>query len=324
MKESDLIKYWAGMLDESSGPDLSKFQGTNAADVKIIPDDDYESEAEYYSSLAPCQRKRLVRQSEVSLDLANGVYRPEQIVNPELIPEARHSMRGPAAARKDGGIDEIADMREKLANGVVEFTFWKHGEAGQGDVQRHAVGTTSELVVPIAERRRLDPSYDENVASYERRAGFIIWFWDLEKNAVRCFNTNRFDEILNYEPTTARAAPNVERIGNIFIHRDVEGDGVALDDDRIEAINGEIGDMMCAEEPEMTRIFGGGLDLGDVPYAEIERSPGGEPVLHIEIRKRGNDSDQPYQLRINEMRRLIRERFGVDVREVIVDGTFSY
>lgn len=48
----------------------------------------------------------------------------------QSLAEVKHSMHGPMYARKTGGIDEIADMREKLANGVVEFTFWKHGEDG--------------------------------------------------------------------------------------------------------------------------------------------------------------------------------------------------
>lgn len=211
--ESKLINYWAHMLDESSN--------TNITDVKIVPDDDYESEAEYNSSLPSFQQKHLVRQSEIGLDLANGIYKPEQIVNPELIPEAKHSMHGPAYARKTGGIDEIANMREKLANGVVEFTFWKHGEDGQGEVQRRAVGTTSEQVVPVSTRRELDPNYDENVASYERRSGFIIWFWDLEKDAARCFNTNRFDEIVNYVPTTTRYNDE-DRIGPIEVNKFVD------------------------------------------------------------------------------------------------------
>ena len=211
--ESKLINYWAHMLDESSN--------TNITDVKIVPDDDYESEVEYNSSLPSFQQKHLVKQSEIGLDLANGIYKPEQIINPELIPEAKHSMHGPAYARKTGGIDEIADMREKLANGVVEFTFWKHGEEGQGEVQRRAVGTTSEQVIPISVRRELDPNYDENVASYERRSGFIIWFWDLEKDAARCFNTNRFDEIVNYVPTTTRYNDE-DSIGPIEINKFVD------------------------------------------------------------------------------------------------------
>lgn len=55
--------------------------------IKIVPDDDYDFEAEYNSSLPSAQRKQLVRQSEVKLDLANGIYKLEQIANPELIPE---------------------------------------------------------------------------------------------------------------------------------------------------------------------------------------------------------------------------------------------
>lgn len=62
----------------------------------------------------------------------------------------------------------------------------------------------------------------------------------------------------------------------------------------------------------------------DVGAFEIERGPAGEPVLRIEIRKHGNNNDQPYQLRINELRQAISERWNVDVRKVIVDGEFNF
>jgi hypothetical protein len=79
-------------------------------------------------------------------------------------------------------------------------------------------------VVPTAERRRLDPDYDEKLASYERRQAYIIWFWDLEKNECRCFNTNRFEGIVHFEPTNKHVDMNVDRVGNIFIHRDVDAE----------------------------------------------------------------------------------------------------
>ena len=239
----------------------------------------------------------------------------------EEIDERR--MVGPAGAAKgqNGGVDEIADFRRKLENGVVEFEFTK-----ADGTRRHAIGTTSEQIVPTDERRRLDPQYDENLESYQRRQGFIIWFWDLEKNAVRCFNTNRFEGIVHYEQTNRRVGLDVERVGNIFIHRDVDPGMEAaapLDGDRANDINMEIGHMMMDHEPEIVQVFGG-LDIRDVPNAEIELGPQGEPVLRIEIRRRGNENDQPYELRINELRGLIRERWNVDVKKVIVDGEFTF
>ena len=130
-------------------------------------------------------------------------------------------MVGPAGAARgqNGGLDEIADFRRKLDNGVVEFEFTK-----ADGTRRHAVGTTSETIIPTAERRRLDPDYDENLASYERRQAYIIWFWDLEKNECRCFNTNRFEGIVHFEPTNRHVDMNVDRVGNIFIHRDVDAE----------------------------------------------------------------------------------------------------
>jgi len=72
-------------------------------------------------------------------------------------------MVGPAGAAKglNGGVDEIADFRQKLEDGVVEFEFTK-----ADGTKRHAVGTTSEQIVPTSERRKLDPSYDTNLTSY--------------------------------------------------------------------------------------------------------------------------------------------------------------
>lgn len=83
-----------GMNLGVNGPRRRRIYERN--DVKIVPDDDYDAETDYNLSLPPFQRKQLVRQSEVGLDLANGIYRREQILNPEMIPEAKHSMRGPA------------------------------------------------------------------------------------------------------------------------------------------------------------------------------------------------------------------------------------
>jgi hypothetical protein len=230
-------------------------------------------------------------------------------------------MAGPAAAR-NGGVDEIAEFRGKLAAGVVEFEFTK----ADGTL-RHAVGTTNEQVVPTTERRRLDPDYDENLESYRRREAFIIWFWDLEKNECRCFNTNRFERLIGFEPTNRHVDMNVDRVGNIFIHRDVDAgmEGNApLNDDRIEEINGDIDDFVAAGGDWLGNYFGGINMNNDVGAFEIERGPAGEPVLRIEIRKRGNNNDQPYQLQINELRQAINRRWNVDVKKVIVDGVFEY
>jgi len=86
-------------------------------------------------------------------------------------------MAGPVTAAKTGCIDEIADFRDKLSRGIVRFSFTKADNS-----LRHAVGTASEEVVPSEVRRKLDPSYDKNVAAYEQRSSHIIWFWDLDKN----------------------------------------------------------------------------------------------------------------------------------------------
>lgn len=237
-------------------------------------------------------------------------------------------MSGPAAAR-NGGVDEIADMRHKLDTGIVEFEFMKHSE--NGDVLRHAVGTTSESIIPTAERRRLDPNYDENVASYNRRSAFIIWFWDLEKNAARCFNTNRFERIINYQQTDQRIGNSIDHVGNIYIHRDVDAgmeDGNTVTDERAETVSNEMDQIETALD--LADIaFAGGIDRGDFsgndyPEFVISAGPDGEPTLKIIIRKHGSDNDQPYQLKINDLRREIRERWNVNVKRIEIDGLFEF
>lgn len=233
-------------------------------------------------------------------------------------------MAGPAAAR-NSGIDEIADMRAKLNNGVVEFEFWKHDPDGGPDIIRHAVGTTSEAVVPTAERRRLDPSYDENLASYRRRESFIIWFWDLEKNAVRCFNTNRFERIINVQENPGHVAPNVERIGDIFIHRDEDQNAapVELTPDVEERINDEIEND--AGEALAGIAFGDQNAAAFNPGFGITRAANGEPVLKIIINKQNcTDNDAPYELKLNELRQEIRRRWNVDVKRAEVTGNFRF
>lgn len=240
------------------------------------------------------------------------------------------AMVGPAGAARgrNDGVDEIADFRQKLENGVVEFQFLK-----RDGTRRHAVGTTSEAIVPTEERRRLDPSYDENMASYMRREAFIIWFWDLEKSALRCFNTNRFEDIIRYQPTAQRVTPQIERVGNIFIHRDVD-DGMddpaqPLTPQRVESINQRLqADLSDAGNYDgIAAVVTDGLRVNpeDLDGIEIERMPDGRPLLRIVIRKNGaNVNNGQYTLDLGHFRSYILERYGVDVKKVVVDGEFTF
>lgn len=136
-----------------------------------------------------------------------GVYEKE------AIDERR--MDGPAAAAC-GGRDEVAEFKQMLEDGIVEFQFRK----ADGSLRR-AVGTRSEAVVPTSEREKLDPTYDDSMKSYESKASYIIWFWDLEKSQVRCFNTNRFEGLINFEETSARLSPTATGVGKIKLDRAV-------------------------------------------------------------------------------------------------------
>lgn len=136
-----------------------------------------------------------------------GVYEKE------AIDERR--MDGPAAAAR-GGRDEVAEFKQMLEDGIVEFQFRK----ADGSLRR-AVGTRSEAVVPTSEREKLDSTYDDSVKSYESKASYIIWFWDLEKSQVRCFNTNRFEGLINFEETSSKLSPTATGVGKIKLDRAV-------------------------------------------------------------------------------------------------------
>ena len=234
-------------------------------------------------------------------------------------------MVGPAGAAKglNGGVDEIADFRQKLEDGVVEFEFTK-----ADGTKRHAVGATSEQIVPTSERRKLDPSYDTNLTSYQHRGAYIIWFWDLDKNAVRCFNTNRFEGIVKYEQTSQHVTPDVKKVGDIYLHQDVD-DGMmkTFDPETASQINSQIGSEIASGSNGFSSILvGGGFSNADSDFGSVEiaAGPSNEPILRIEIRKHGSDNDQPYPLKINEMRKYILEKWGVNIKKVIVDGQFEF
>ena len=57
---------------------------------------------------------------------------------------------------------------------------------------------------------------------------------------------------------------------------------------------------------------------------ELDIGPSGEPILKIVIRKHGSDSDQPYPLRLNDLRKVILDKYGVNVKKVVVDGEFQF
>lgn len=350
MNQNEQIAYWSTMLDEAMDdkafqrplPDLSGKKGSMTqiiADQIMEPLGGCRTVQDVYdlvdsvfkqNGLSTPASNRLLSNIRNSRDLlqamstvaysynAGKTGKRTRTYEDEQLDERR--MTGPAAAAR-GGTDEIAEFRGQLAAGVVEFEFTK-----ADGTRRHAVGTTNEQVVPTAERRRLDPQYDENLAAYQRRQAYIIWFWDLEKNACRCFNTNRFEGIVHFEPTNRHIDGGVERVGDIFIHRDVdagETQAVVAQED-IDGMNGDL-DSTDIQDGIWTAALGGPLRTADQSGGiSFERSPSGEPVLRMVIRKRGTDSDEPYQLRINDLRRYIIEQWNVDVKKVVVDGEFSF
>lgn len=203
------------------------------------------------------------RGADIGVNGPNHGFRRDMYED-EPIDERR--MDGPAAAKK-GGKDEIAEFRQMLNDGVVEFEFRK----ADGSL-RHAVGTTSEAVVPTAERKSLDPEYDTNLASYQHRSAYIIWFWDLEKNACRCFNTNRFEGLVKFEPTNKHVDNSVTKVGDIFIHKDVDAgmeDPNKVTPEKAEAIYNDIGDELVSGSGDVAGVLIGGGFADTEAFKEI-------------------------------------------------------
>ena len=98
-------------------------------------------------------------------------------------------------------MDEIRYLKDynrptdeyKLNNGVIQFAFKKN----DGTI-RKAIGTTSNKIIPIEQRIKIDPEYTQKVRTYENKKDYIIWYWDLQKNGLRSFNTNKFEGIIKY------------------------------------------------------------------------------------------------------------------------------
>lgn len=185
-------------------------------------------------------------------------------------------MAGPVTARKTGGIDEIEDFRDKLRRGIVRFSFTR----ADNNI-RHAVGTTSEEVIPTEVRRRLDPNYDKKVAECESdyRKPFTIWFWDLDKNEVKCFNTNRFegfDPVNGFTETSEPVMSENETVG--IVPRDT-----FYDDEDLR----EMSDWAGRRQKSLARALTHGT--ADPAFHKIsfdieEDKPTEKPALFIYIR----------------------------------------
>ena len=54
---------------------------------------------------------------------------------------------------------------------------------------------------------------------FDDRKGYMIYFWDLEKNAYRQFHVSRFEGIESFRPTNNAA--DVQNVGNnTFVYTD--------------------------------------------------------------------------------------------------------
>ena len=104
--------------------------------------------------------------------------------------------------------EEYDDLQQKLRTGVVKFKFKK-----KDGTTRDAVGTLNPALMPSEEDQRAqyeqlrqsDPAntqtYDEMLRMFDDRKGYMIYFWDLEKNAYRQFHVSRFEGIESFRPT---------------------------------------------------------------------------------------------------------------------------
>jgi len=71
---------------------------------------------------------------------------------------------------------------------------------------------------------------------FDDRKGYMIYFWDLEKNAYRQFHVSRFEGIESFRPTNNMA--DVQNIGNnTFVYTDKQSLDAFMTQDNLDKID---------------------------------------------------------------------------------------
>ena len=143
---------------------------------------------------------------------------------------------------------ELDDFYKKLQDDIVEFKYTK-----KDGTKRNAQGTLKKELMPSEQDlRKQYPDYDDMMKMFKARKDYMIYYWDLEKNAFRQFHVSRFDGFIDDD--------NVNEDG-----QDLNGNFYCLDD-ILEALKG------CPSKYEYSQIHIGpyGNHIGDIESIDHE------------------------------------------------------
>ena len=88
---------------------------------------------------------------------------------------------------------ELDDFYKKLQDDIVEFKYTK-----KDGTKRNAQGTLKKELMPSEQDlRKQYPDYDDMMKMFQARKDYMIYYWDLEKNAFRQFHVSRFDGFMD-------------------------------------------------------------------------------------------------------------------------------
>lgn len=88
---------------------------------------------------------------------------------------------------------ELDDFYKKLQDDIVEFKYTK-----KDGTKRNAQGTLKKELMPSEkDLRKQYPDYDDMMKMFQARKDYMIYYWDLEKNAFRQFHVSRFDGFMD-------------------------------------------------------------------------------------------------------------------------------
>ena len=226
--------------------------------------------------------------------------------------------------------EEYDDLQQKLRTGVVKFKFKK-----KDGTTRDAVGTLNPALMPSEEDQRAqyeqlrqaDPTntqtYDEMLRMFDDRKGYMIYFWDLEKNAYRQFHVSRFEGIESFRPTNNAA--DVQNIGNnTFVYTDRQSLDAFMTPDNLERIDNGLEQQFPSGVS--VKINGQSIAGSGVLAVTYDRATGTPTLIYaVHLEQDIDDFNiAPIELGINEVRKYIFDTYGVKIAKVKIQSEVSY
>ena len=216
--------------------------------------------------------------------------------------------------------EELDDFYQKLRTGKVKFSFKK-----KDGTMRNAVGTLNPALMPSEEEQRRmydaqrqeepeshQQTFDQMLQMFEDRKEYMIYFWDLEKNAYRQFHVSRFEGVESFTRTNNIA--DVRQVNaNTFIYNDTE----SLDDFLTPAQVDTINDQLETAFPAGIPLAVGTTEVRSSGTLEFQYNRGsGVPTLIYVSSMEMPQNNEPLKIAINQIIQLIAERFGVRIAKV--------